>query len=832
MLLKLSRPHPLPSLSKKRRGQQNHHETVLYNRFVKNSVPFWEKLQHRSLALMDSFRPKWLVSVGWAFATVLDPVTRCGNVLDVSPFFNGLHKSFNQRRGEFSSKHMGNLAWSYMSCRQKIPQLLNDFSDEFIHRRKRESAQVDDKSMMDDGLDPITLCQWANAFAKSRHKDKDIFQSLSIAAIPILCEFNARHFSNLAYACALAEVVPKLEDGSSLFDEIAAAASPRIPTFDPQNMANILWAYAKMEHASPDLFDALAKEAMPRLREFSAQQLANLAWSLAKFPPSSPDGVFDRIAEDVVARGLDSFTSQGLAMLAHSFATVGHVKNTDFWDTLDRAATARISELGPVECSQIAWSFATIGRPADDLFHGIKSIVTSKMDHIKPQGISNIAWSFAMLGYDSPDFFEAVAQQSIQRLNEFTPHDKAMLVLAFTRISHPFPELFEQIASGSVSQLSRFSGLDLFNMVISYVKAGHQSEPWMEALADEIVLRPSSFSPRMIVGIAWAYSSAGFRIPALFNSLSNECINHCDKLESKEVASLAWSFASIDYFHRPLLGALADSSDGRWNDFDAPSLANMAWAYATAQEDRPRLFEGIAKAATHRSNEFTSQGVSMLLWACSVSGHTDRHLFDSLAPRATELLHECNSQALANIAWAYTVANVDADSLFGNKSPFIDVLAERIDEFDHQGLRQLHQWNIWRKEIAADAVLPPILEKLCYDTFTDQSLRRSKLQKGVMSELVLMGIHPEEEFQTQSGYHLDALVDVNGKKLGVEVDGPSHFVGRKPTGSTIVKHRQVSKADGIEVVSLPYWELNDLESSDEKQRYLRAKLGIEITTID
>ena len=41
------------------------------------------------------------------------------------------------------------------------------------------------------------------------------------------------------------------------------------------------------------------------------------------------------------------------------------------------------------------------------------------------------------------------------------------------------------------------------------------------------------------------------------------------------------------------------------------------------------------------------------------------------------------------------------------------------------------------------------------------------------------------------------------------VDGPSHFhfLGKNPTGSTILKHRQVSNLGGIPLVSVPYWEL-------------------------
>jgi hypothetical protein len=83
---------------------------------------------------------------------------------------------------------------------------------------------------------------------------------------------------------------------------------------------------------------------------------------------------------------------------------------------------------------------------------------------------------------------------------------------------------------------------------------------------------------------------------------------------------------------------------------------------------------------------------------------------------------------------------------------------------------------------------------------------------------------PEEEVLTPSGYRLDALVEVNGEKVGIEVDGPSHFINRDPTGSTLLKRRQVSTLDGIPIVSVPYWDWIKLGNNHvKKQDFLRAK---------
>ena len=80
-----------------------------------------------------------------------------------------------------------------------------------------------------------------------------------------------------------------------------------------------------------------------------------------------------------------------------------------------------------------------------------------------------------------------------------------------------------------------------------------------------------------------------------------------------------------------------------------------------------------------------------------------------------------------------------------------------------------------------------------------------------------------------SGYSIDAVVEVNGKTVGVEVDGPSHFIGdsRSLLGRTILKRRQVPAIDGIELVSVPYWEWNMLGKNEaKKQDYLRRLLRL------
>ena len=68
-------------------------------------------------------------------------------------------------------------------------------------------------------------------------------------------------------------------------------------------------------------------------------------------------------------------------------------------------------------------------------------------------------------------------------------------------------------------------------------------------------------------------------------------------------------------------------------------------------------------------------------------------------------------------------------------------------------------------------------------------------------------------------------MEVNGIKVGIEVDGPSHFMNQEPTGSTLLKRRQVNTLDGIHIISVPYWEWREVGSDhSKKQQYLRCKM--------
>ena len=84
--------------------------------------------------------------------------------------------------------------------------------------------------------------------------------------------------------------------------------------------------------------------------------------------------------------------------------------------------------------------------------------------------------------------------------------------------------------------------------------------------------------------------------------------------------------------------------------------------------------------------------------------------------------------------------------------------------------------------------------------------------------LVELGHEVREEVRTDEGYSLDVVVQVADCEVAIEVDGPSHFVGRShtPTGATMLKRRQL-RAAGWRLLPVPYFEWDRLNASSRRE---------------
>merc|ERR1712070_671965 len=173
-------------------------------------------------------------------------------------------------------------------------------------------------------------------------------------------------------------------------------------------------------------------------------------------------------------------------------------------------------------------------------------------------------------------------------------------------------------------------------------------------------------------------------------------------------------------------------------------------------------------------------------------------------------LGDFNGQGLSNTAWALAVFDTPSAGELFRTASFTTRCAHFAATWAREELRQLHQWSLWREERGESwPGLPESLQQACRDAFVVEEGQPSQLQSDVAREIRSRSFNVEEEHRCKvSGYSIDALVTLNnGEQIAVEVDGPSHFVGRshQPNGSTLLKHRQLRYFEW-RLESVPYWE--------------------------
>ena len=181
----------------------------------------------------------------------------------------------------------------------------------------------------------------------------------------------------------------------------------------------------------------------------------------------------------------------------------------------------------------------------------------------------------------------------------------------------------------------------------------------------------------------------------------------------------------------------------------------------------PALSGKMASVIMGRNHELRPQEVSNVMWAYATLGLVDSPLFERMSPRVVALLGQCNSQDIAGIAWSYAVASKHVPTLFDEL--FIDIVCDKIGCFNTVQLCQIYQWHLWQQEEIGRSSLPPALVQKCYDAFISSEPLVSALQNDVVRVLRSFGLVVKEEHLAPSGYSLDALVEVNGRKVGLKL---------------------------------------------------------------
>ncbi|MBO9484292.1 DUF1601 domain-containing protein [Salinisphaera sp. G21_0] len=682
--------------------------------------------------------------------------------------------------------------------------------------------------------------------------------------------FIPQNISNLLWAVAkLIDNGLELEKTAKL-KEAVAALLPHVKTkaeskeekdhFKPQEVANLLWALAKLVDNGLELEKtAKLKEAVAALlpqvktkaeskedtNHFKPQEVVNLLWAVAKLVDNGLEktpklkGTLAALLPYVKAKAeskeeKDRFRPQGVANLLWAVAKL--VDNG-----LELEKTAKLKEVMAA------------------LLPHVKSKAESKgeKDHFKPQEVANLLWALAKLvdnGLElekTAKLKEAVAAllpqvktkaESKEDTNHFKPQEVVNLLWAVAKL-----------VDNGLEKTPKLKGT--LAALLPYVKAKAESKE-----------EKDRFRPQGVANLLWAVAKLvdnGLELEktAKLKEVMAALLPHVkSKAESKgekdhfkpqEVANLLWAVAKLvdNGLEKtpklkgtvaallPHVKAKAESKEGK-DHFKPQEVANLLWAVAklvdNGLEKTPKLKGTVAALLPHveakaESKEvkdhFIPQHIANLLWAVAKLGEAIelnlvKSMFDSLVDRISET-PQLSQQGIWMSLWGVMAfcARVYLESGSNDKhsQKHIGELSSRLentfpDNTEDQSIIAMAASWLGR----ACPVAPH------YQTIISQS--QSTLRDQLQSSLPSLKI--EEEKSLNSLPPVDLLLpDYN---MVIDVQGPSHYVDddfKTRNGSTLLKIALLQKA-GFEVIEIPVSKLDNQDSMKIVIEQIKTKLAV------
>eukprot|EP00928_Gymnodinium_smaydae_P014793 TRINITY_DN15437_c0_g1_i3.p1 TRINITY_DN15437_c0_g1~~TRINITY_DN15437_c0_g1_i3.p1 ORF type:complete len:652 (+),score=55.92 TRINITY_DN15437_c0_g1_i3:133-2088(+) len=199
--------------------------------------------------------------------------------------------------GDFKPQCLATLAWAYAS---------SGIQDAFIFSGVAEELAANVHSMK---TQEMSNTLWA--FAKSSFVDVTFFDTIGTAAVSkkLVGKFKAQELSNSVWAFAKANIVHW-----PFFREVEYAATERRFDMVPQNFANIMWSYAKLQvKPVSQMAPMFLQICVSQLGQHKRRELCTLVWSASVLCPEA-SFYFNAIAKFCVGRrrGFSAFALSNL----------------------------------------------------------------------------------------------------------------------------------------------------------------------------------------------------------------------------------------------------------------------------------------------------------------------------------------------------------------------------------------------------------------------------------------------------------------------------------------------------------------------------------------
>ncbi len=167
-------------------------------------------------------------------------------------------------------------------------------------------------------------------------------------------------------------------------------------------------------------------------KEFDADDITTALNSLAFFGHQASETLIEAIRASLAR----TYFAEITPMLA--IAELGH-RNLKLLSAVAREVVDRVDDFGPVELSEIMWSFAVLGHRHERMVDVVTQSLLFRLSDMPVASMSQLVCAFAVLKHKdavTDVFLDAVSDEALKKVEAFEAGDMANMMWAYASLGH------------------------------------------------------------------------------------------------------------------------------------------------------------------------------------------------------------------------------------------------------------------------------------------------------------------------------------------------------------------------------------------------------------
>lgn len=340
--------------------------------------------------------------------------------------------------GDFSKckpRDLASIVWALGKLRENVVW--------FVMECEKEILKRDEKTVT-----PPAVCQFLNGFASLDLRGLEIFSVIEQRVID--GKLNLKDFENRGLSAMLWSFAKTGNGCNEFYEKMKEEILQRdLNKFSSQQLGQFLWSFGVKGIQCNELVEVIKCEMKERSLESQTNEgIKRMLRSLAKLKGSDENNsdLFQKLGEEILARGIHDFETGDLAILAWSFAKMCPKMEVIFDFLEEEIGLREVSDFRNHELSLLLWSFAKVDYVSADLFNACQEEILSRnLSFFKAEQLSQLAWAFAKSTVPSSEFYIKLERQITDNLGIFSDNELCMIARGFAHASAGTVKLFKEI---------------------------------------------------------------------------------------------------------------------------------------------------------------------------------------------------------------------------------------------------------------------------------------------------------------------------------------------------------------------------------------------------